>query len=87
MVNYVCYRCGYTVNHKSKIIYHLNRKYRCLPKKIDIQLDDCKESILKGLSYEEYLEESGKVSNGFKPDEIVQKETKFHMTGTKKNTK
>ena len=84
MVNYVCYRCGYTVNHKSKIIYHLNRKYRCLPNKIDIQIDDCKESILKGLSYEEYLEESGKVSNGFKPDGIVQKETKFHMTGTKK---
>ena len=45
MVNYQCYRCGYTVNHKSKMNIHIRRKYVCEPKYNIINLDECKESI------------------------------------------
>ena len=70
MVQYNCYRCGYTTSDKSKILKHINRKYICKPIKINIKIDVCKEYILKGLSYQDYLEEFNKVSNGFKPDGI-----------------
>ena len=56
MVNYQCYRCGYTISNKSKIINHFNRKSSCNPVLNNIYLDDYKEYILNGLSYEEYQE-------------------------------
>ena len=55
MVNYECYRCGYTNINKTKIINHINRKLRCKPNKCNIDLDECKEYIINGLSYNEYL--------------------------------
>ena len=55
MVNYECYRCGYTNINKTKIINHINRKLRCKPTKYNINLDECKEYIINGLSYNEYL--------------------------------
>jgi hypothetical protein len=54
MVNYQCYRCGYTINHISKMKIHIGRKYTCEPKYNNINLDECKEYILKRLSYDEY---------------------------------
>tara|TARA_B100000902_G_C27309415_1_gene917462 strand:+ start:217 stop:1170 length:954 start_codon:yes stop_codon:yes gene_type:complete len=55
MVNYECYRCGYTNINKTKIINHINRKLRCKPIISNINLDVCKEYIIDGLSYNEYL--------------------------------
>ena len=40
MVNYECYRCGYTNNNKSNIIRHINRKNTCKVSFLDIKLDD-----------------------------------------------
>ena len=56
MVNYTCYRCGYSNINKSNIIRHIGRKKTCYSKLININLDVCKEYILNGLSYEEYQE-------------------------------
>ena len=56
MVNYTCYRCGYSNNNKSNIIRHIGRKKTCYYKLNNVNLDDCKEYILNGLSYEEYEE-------------------------------
>ncbi len=55
MVNYQCYRCGYTNKDKSKIYIHLKRKTPCKFKLNNIEIDECREYILEGLSYEEYL--------------------------------
>ena len=55
MVNYECYRCGYTNNNKSNIIRHIGRKRICTSYINDINIDDCKEYILNGLTYEKYL--------------------------------
>jgi hypothetical protein len=63
MVNYQCYRCGYTISNKSKIINHFNRKSSCNPVLNNIYLDDYKEYILNGLSYEEYQEITKDKSN------------------------
>ncbi len=54
MVNYQCYRCGYTINNKTKIKNHLSRKTRCKLIISNINLDDVIEFILEGLSYIEY---------------------------------
>ena len=54
MVNYQCYRCGYTISNKSKIINHFNRKNSCKPILNIIKLDECRQYILDGLSYNEY---------------------------------
>jgi hypothetical protein len=56
MVNYTCYRCGYSNNNKSNIIRHIGRKNTCKSIFNNINLDECKESILNGLNYNEYLE-------------------------------
>jgi len=55
MVNYECYRCGYTNNNKSNIIRHIRRKNRCKPTRTNINLDESKEYILNGLTYNEYI--------------------------------
>ena len=56
MVNYECYRCGYTNNNKSNIIRHINRKNTCKVSLLDIKLDDCKIDILNGISCKEYCD-------------------------------
>ena len=53
-MKYECYMCLWTTNIKTKMVSHLGRKRPC--KNINnINLEDCKEYILNGLSYEEYL--------------------------------
>jgi hypothetical protein len=79
MVNYQCYRCGYTISNKSKIINHFNRKSSCKPILININLDDCKGYILDGLSYEEYLE----IINSQKNTNIPQFNTSIHKNECK----
>ena len=54
MVNYQCYRCGWTITHKTKMSIHLSRKRVCKIILNNINLDEYKEYILGGLSYEEY---------------------------------
>ena len=54
MVNYQCYRCGYTIPNKSKIINHFKRKYSCKSILSNIDLDGCKIYILEGITFEEY---------------------------------
>ena len=56
MVYYECYRCGYNTHDKTKIRIHLNRKIICSPINNNIYINDCKEYILKGLSFKEYCE-------------------------------
>jgi len=58
MVFYQCFRCGYSSNDKSKIRLHINRKNTCTNKLNEIKLDECKNAILQGLSYEDYLKSS-----------------------------
>jgi hypothetical protein len=55
MVNYQCYRCGYSTNHKTKIRLHINRKNTCEPKLNNLNLDVCKDKILQGLSCDSYM--------------------------------
>ena len=45
MVNYECYRCGYTNNNKSNIVRHIRRKNTCNPKLNDIDLDEYKDFL------------------------------------------
>ncbi len=54
MVNYTCYRCGYTAHIKTLMVRHFSRKNTCKPTFHDINLDECKEYILKGLTYEQF---------------------------------
>ena len=56
MVKYECYRCGYNTIDKTKIRYHINRKIICRPINSDVNLEDCSNFILDGLSYKEYCE-------------------------------
>ena len=77
MVNYTCYRCGYTNINKSNIIRHLGRKHQCKALINNIILDECKEYILEGLSYEEYIETLNS----------QQKNNKKSIIGQQKNNK
>ena len=56
MVKYECYRCGYTNINKSNIMRHINRKKTCEIINSNINLDDCKDYILSGMSYKDYCE-------------------------------
>ena len=56
MVNYQCYRCNYIVKDKSKMRIHLRRKNPCKPNLSNINIDQCKEDILNGVMYNDYLE-------------------------------
>jgi hypothetical protein len=53
MVNYLCYRCGYTTHDKTKILNHLNRKRICKPKINDIELNKYRNNILDCIPFEE----------------------------------
>jgi len=54
MVNYTCYRCGYSNINKSNIVRHIARKKTCISEFNNVNLDDCKQYILKGLTFDEY---------------------------------
>ena len=53
---YQCYRCLWTNNIKTKMKDHLSRVRPCKMVNYEINLDDCKEYILNGMSYKEYCE-------------------------------
>jgi hypothetical protein len=55
MVLYECYNCGYTNLHKCKMRNHLSRQRICKKIRENINLNDLKEIILQGVSYQEYL--------------------------------
>jgi len=54
MVNYECYRCGYSTNDKTKIKYHLRRKNICKNIISNINIDESFDYIISGLSFEEF---------------------------------
>ena len=56
MVNHTCYRCNYTTTRKYNMETHLSRKKICTAENNNIELNLCKEYILKGLSYLDYKE-------------------------------
>ena len=47
MVQYTCFRCGYSAEKKNHMIAHLNRKYICKPILRDIKPDDYRNDILE----------------------------------------
>ena len=53
---YQCYRCLWTNNIKTKMRDHLSRVRPCKLVNCEINLDDCKEYILSGMSYKEYCD-------------------------------
>jgi len=55
MVLYECYNCGYTNINKLKMRNHLARKRICQKIRENINLNNLKELILQGISYQEYL--------------------------------
>ena len=42
MVEYNCFRCGYSTTHKGSLINHLNRKNICKPTLVDISIEEIK---------------------------------------------
>ena len=75
MVNYECYRCGYTTFDKSKIKSHLNRKHRCKCTLSNIDIDECYLYILEGLSFDEFSKLERKDSK--KSQHLVNKKSTF----------
>ena len=61
MVYYECYRCGYSNSDKSKMRQHINRKNSCEPFQNNINLDECKIYILKGLTFKQYSEKKEQI--------------------------
>ena len=61
MTNYECYRCGYKTHIKTIMFRHIGRKNICKPIFNNINIDDCKEYLLNGLSYQQYCENVLKV--------------------------
>jgi len=55
MVLYECYNCGYININKLKMQHHLDRKKICKKIRENINLNELKEIILQGVSYQEYL--------------------------------
>ena len=74
MVIYQCYRCGYENINKSNLIRHLNRKNVCKPVKRNINLENCKESILNGVSYEDFIKYKFNTINLPKTSDVDEKE-------------
>ena len=71
---YQCYRCGYENTNKSNLIRHLNRKNVCKPVKRNIDLENCKESILNGVSYEDFIKYKSNTINLPKTNDVGEKE-------------
>jgi predicted RNase H-like nuclease (RuvC/YqgF family) len=46
MVNFVCPRCGFSADHKSHIIVHIERKKLCKITNLDVSLTEYREQIL-----------------------------------------
>ena len=56
MVYYECYYCLYNTTDKTRITKHLDRKTKCNNiKHNNLSLNSCKESILNGILYIDYL--------------------------------
>ena len=53
MVEYKCFRCGYTTTHKGSLVNHLNRKNICSPLLEDISI----ENIKKMYNFKNYTKE------------------------------
>ena len=79
MVNYVCYRCDYKTDHKSKMSYHLNRKITCKTIRDNVELENISESILEGKTFDEYIIK-------IKQIEMSQNVTKMSQNATKMST-
>ena len=62
MFNYICYRCKYTTKYKSNIKKHLDKIFSCKPKYNNINISECKEYILKGISYEDYINKNNNIT-------------------------
>ena len=62
MVNYICYRCKYTTKYKSNVKKHLDKVFSCKPKYNNIDISECKEYILKGISYEDYINKNNNIT-------------------------
>ena len=52
MVEYKCIRCGYKTPIVTKFINHLNRKFVCSPKIIDIEISICKRIFFHQYIYD-----------------------------------
>ena len=55
MVHYLCIRCGYSSNDRSRMKNHLNRKNICKPIMNNVDLSKYKENILNGINNEDVL--------------------------------
>ena len=75
MVNYQCYRCGWTINHKTKMKNHLTRKRECPSTLSDINLDDYSLYILSGLSFEDFCKKDNIKDIPSKNPQISSKKT------------
>lgn len=74
MVIYQCYRCGYENTNKSNLIRHLSRKNVCKPLKRNINLENYKESILNGVSFEDFVKHKSNTKNLPKISDVDEKE-------------
>lgn len=81
MVTYQCYRCGYENTNKSNLIRHLNRKNVCKPVKRNINLENCKESILNGVSYEDFIKNKSNNTKLPKISDVDEKEVLLKRIG------
>jgi len=62
---YICYRCNYTTNQKCNMKTHINRKNICIAAFNDIEIDKCKNYILLGYKYEDYINIMNSSNNKF----------------------
>ncbi len=80
MVNYQCYRCGYTTTDKSRMKRHISRTNTCDAKISNINLDHYTNDILSGMSYIEYCEDNNYTKL---PQKLHKNNTFLHKKYTK----